>query len=867
MPRETFDLRVLGPLRLDDPEGKPVEVVLAQTKRAALLTYLALARPRGPKQRDTLLALFWPEADADAARNALNQALHFLRRALGEEVVLGNGTQQVSVEPSRVRCDAVEFEELLAASRYAEAVALYEGPLLSGFHCAHAPDLTRWIESERARLAARYSDALEHLARDARAAGDREAAVRWWQQAAAVDPLSARSTAGLMRALADAGRRSQAMRQGEVHRDLMRHELELGPEPEIVALEAELREGSAHQSEVDTVRTVTAQETVPPSTPPLHTLLHSPPRSNTRRWMFAPAAAFLIALLSWAAAHARSNNESAIVRERVLVAAFENRTSDSTLADLGSLAADYITDGLLRSGVVQVVDPATAFYAVRDTDNGNVDFSAREEMHKVARSVRAGTIVWGTIYESGDSTVYEVRISDVSSRQLIGTVNVAGSGAESQTTAIEEVRERVGGLIASHFDVNLTSLGSSQLPPPRLEAYREYAKGLARFQRHEYRDALADFLRASQLDSTFFLPLSWAIYAAHNGGQRGVRDSLVRVITPMRERLSPLDQYALDNHIWWGKDWVKHHGAVASAARLAPGSNWSYMHGMFEIAAFRPRSAVRALELVDRDRGWARGWAPVDFLLADALHLTGDYKRELAVARRGSARAIRDGRFADAATLYSREVAALAGIGDVNSIRKLLPKLESTARQANIPSALRAEWHMGYAAMALLYHGFRDEGMNVLARAERVADARYARGDTASSFSLKARRAYYRWDLAEVERLAHLTLSLDSAAGRQPNLEMLGYLALSAAAQGRGNEAERWVHVAVRTQTPTKPRTHDFYLQATVAALSGDTQQAVRLLRECVNLSQGGSTEMLMDPAFRPIRNSRAFRALFREET
>jgi hypothetical protein len=39
-------------------------VILAASKGAALLTYLAIATPRGFHRRDTLLALLWPELDS-----------------------------------------------------------------------------------------------------------------------------------------------------------------------------------------------------------------------------------------------------------------------------------------------------------------------------------------------------------------------------------------------------------------------------------------------------------------------------------------------------------------------------------------------------------------------------------------------------------------------------------------------------------------------------------------------------------------------------------------------------------------------------------------------------------------------------------
>ena len=70
-------LRTLGALDLRAVDGEELRTVLAQPKRFALLAYLAVATPRGAHQRDTLIALFWPEQDSEHARNALSRACIF----------------------------------------------------------------------------------------------------------------------------------------------------------------------------------------------------------------------------------------------------------------------------------------------------------------------------------------------------------------------------------------------------------------------------------------------------------------------------------------------------------------------------------------------------------------------------------------------------------------------------------------------------------------------------------------------------------------------------------------------------------------------------------------------------------------------
>ena len=73
--------RLLGTIELT-ADGVSLEDVLRGPKRVALLAYLAIATPRGPQRRDSLVALLWPELDQERARAALRHTLYHLRRAL-----------------------------------------------------------------------------------------------------------------------------------------------------------------------------------------------------------------------------------------------------------------------------------------------------------------------------------------------------------------------------------------------------------------------------------------------------------------------------------------------------------------------------------------------------------------------------------------------------------------------------------------------------------------------------------------------------------------------------------------------------------------------------------------------------------------
>src|SRR5688500_16380065 len=84
--KSAFELVVLGPPTLRDSFGQ-IPVGLGSGKPLALLCFLVV---RGEARRDEALALLWDDVDEDRARNAFRQALHRLRLALGEDLVVGD---------------------------------------------------------------------------------------------------------------------------------------------------------------------------------------------------------------------------------------------------------------------------------------------------------------------------------------------------------------------------------------------------------------------------------------------------------------------------------------------------------------------------------------------------------------------------------------------------------------------------------------------------------------------------------------------------------------------------------------------------------------------------------------------------------
>jgi DNA-binding SARP family transcriptional activator len=251
-PRFAVHCRLLGAIDVRDARGNPVRSFVVQPKRVGLLAYLLLRGPEQFTRRDTLIALFWPESSDGAGRHSLSQALHALRKEFEAHVVARRGNDGIALHGERVWCDATEFERAVSEGRYPDALALYGGPLLDGFHVSGvASELERYFEDQRARLHAMAMHCARALTDAAELAGNFPLAARAARDAVRLDPLDELAVCRLMSLLQAIGDRAGAVRVYETLATRLSTELDLTPSDETQALAERIRRTStSHETAV-----------------------------------------------------------------------------------------------------------------------------------------------------------------------------------------------------------------------------------------------------------------------------------------------------------------------------------------------------------------------------------------------------------------------------------------------------------------------------------------------------------------------------------------------------------------------------------------------------------------------------------------
>ena len=258
-----MQIGMLGPLEIRADDGVSVHVPGARLR--ALLVALAL-EPGRVLPKATLIDWIWGEEPPSDAANALQRLVSRLRKALPDDTVEGQlGGYRLTVEPDAV--DAVRFERLVGRARHGEvpqrvrllreALALWRGAAMQDVGLA---DSTAF-DAAATRLERLRRTAMEDRFEAEVSLGHGAELVPELTDAVTEQPMRERPVAVLMRALAAAGRNTEALLVYERLREGLADALGVDPSPELSALHVALLRGELGQRETTRTTNLRAELT------------------------------------------------------------------------------------------------------------------------------------------------------------------------------------------------------------------------------------------------------------------------------------------------------------------------------------------------------------------------------------------------------------------------------------------------------------------------------------------------------------------------------------------------------------------------------------------------------------------------------
>ena len=484
-----FRLKLFGGISLEGPDG-PVGGRAVQRHRLAVLSLLAMARQQG-LTRDKLIGYVWPDADDARARPLLSDSIYRINQALAGDAVTAHG-DVLRLNPERVSCDAAEFVDALERGDHARAVELHSAPFLDGFYVPEAGAFERWSETERQHLREEKVRALEALAANA---ADVASSVRWLRQLAAEEPYNARIALELMRALERSGERAEAVRHAQTYARVVREQLEVEPDPEVLAYAESLRAAPAPApipAHAPAITVTPARSTPTPDTniaQPVAPAL--PGRGARKRWLRPLPVALLLAVLLVAvlAIVRRRDEGGALPRDASIVVlpfADQSPTRDQ----------EYIADGITEELMVnlanvpgmKVVGRTTAFAFKGQSPD------ARE----LGKRLNVNAILSGSVRVADDRLRVTAQLMDAES----GFELWAETYDRARTDVIgiqEEIARSIVARLRGQAEPRAPNVATSSTDDP--EAYNLYLRG--RYEWHKRTEqgmrAAADYFARATL--------------------------------------------------------------------------------------------------------------------------------------------------------------------------------------------------------------------------------------------------------------------------------------------------------------------------------------------------------------------------------
>ncbi len=553
-----FQLHTLGTIHLRTAAGLPIQSLVAQPKRLAVLVYLALATPDGFVRRDTLTGLFWPELDQQHARAALRKTIFHLRQSLGDGTVIGRGEEELALAPGAVWCDVLALKELLAEERPADALALYRGDLLDGFYLPETPAFDQWLDGERRRVRRLAAAAAWRAAGAEEATGHTAEAIAHGRTAIALSPDDENATRQLLSLLDRAGDSAGAFRLYEEHRHRLEAEFELQPAPETRALLERIRSrttvtGLPLPAVAPAVASDPATHT-PPASPgaagsaavtvaraPADTR-GQPLAASAGRGRLAKVAALGVAVLAVAGVGVTLMARAGTTGTNPVLAVGHIQDFGQLDPEVAPIIRELLSTNLARVPGVQVMGNTRLYEMLAGGDSDDA-----ASLVRAARGAGATEVVEGALYHLADG---RLRLDLHRVALLTGAVSDPVSVEGSDPFAVVDAATRE---LATAMRIRTPALQVADVVTPSLTAFRLYEQGLRAY--YLLGDAAAArplFIAATAEDSTFAMAAYYASMVCE-GGPPPCHDVFLEQARRMAARATEQDRLLILAS--WARSW------------------------------------------------------------------------------------------------------------------------------------------------------------------------------------------------------------------------------------------------------------------------------------------------------------------------
>ncbi len=525
---------------------------------------------------------------------------------------------------------------------------------------------------------------------------------------------------------------------------------------------------------------------------------------------------------------------------RVAVIPFENLTGDSALSVVGRVAAEELSRSIAQTDSADVLSSGAIEAALSGEGGTSGDVAQR-----VARATRAGIIVTGNYSRSGDSLRMQASLINTRTGAVIRALDPTTGPVSDPMIAIGALRERLLGAIVSGDLARKVVLAST---PPKYAAYVQFMEASRVFMGDNVASRpLTE--KAIAIDPTYAQPYHMLARSYANVGMFDSAAAVAGRLEALRQQLSSYDRAILD---FLQSDIRRDAPELVKLAQSIYARSgdpvYAYFAAINAIVTNDPGVAIPALR---ESQTWALrvGMGAQARDEAQAWHLAGEYKAELAASDSGLAHYPAGwGGFFRTARLRAfaglKEAAAALAFADT-----LLRGQPNALATAPLQSVLTA-------ALEFDAHGDSAAGVQL---ARKVTDWALTHAPVQRSVNWERVVGQAYMAAGQIDSaLAHLQRALPDTSLN--GITVAGNLAQIAARRGDSARAR-----AISDSLGARVRKWDYgttpFVQASIAAELGERDRAIQILTGLPRMGQSMAS-WHSSAALRSLRGYPSFEAL-----
>ena len=204
------------------------------------------------------------------------------------------------------------------------------------------------------------------------------------------------------------------------------------------------------------------------------------------------------------------DSEEEYERIPIAVIDFVNETNET---ELNGLSGMLIT-ALEQSKKLSVLTRSRMFDILKQLKMNEIESIDESLGRRICEKAKVNTLATATIRKFGKLYTIDFKVLNVDKNEYLFTSKVQGEGQESIPAMIDNLSENVRiGLKEKESEIEASAINVAEITSPNIEAYQHYFKGEELIDKLDFKQAIVEFKKAINLDSTFGLAYYRLAYA------------------------------------------------------------------------------------------------------------------------------------------------------------------------------------------------------------------------------------------------------------------------------------------------------------------------------------------------------------------